>query len=164
MLSFAARERTPIGALMGSSETLSIPGTAEGAARAADAVRAWSDRHRLAADTRDRLLTVLDELLSNVVRHAVPRQPTAIEVTVSCDDGVLEARVADEAAPFNPLALPVPDTTSPLDTRQPGGLGVALVRALSDGVRYERAGNRNEVTVSWRLTHDPRDERPERDS
>jgi serine/threonine-protein kinase RsbW len=149
---------------MGSSEILSVPGTAEGAARAAEAVRAWSDRQPLSADTRDRLLTVLDELLSNVVRHAAAQQPTPIEVKVSCGDGTLEARVADEAAPFNPLLLPAPDTTSPLDRRRPGGLGVALVKALSDGVRYERAGNRNEITVYWRLTDDRRGDRPERTS
>ena len=147
---------------MDSSETLSVPGTADGAARVAEAVRAWSNGQDLSADTRDRLLTVLDELLSNVVRHAAPQQPTPIEVKVSCGDGTLEARVSDEAAPFNPLLLPGPDTTSPLDSRQPGGLGVALVKALSDDVRYERAGHRNEVTVSWRLTGDRRGTRPER--
>jgi serine/threonine-protein kinase RsbW len=70
---------------------------------------------------------------------------------VRCEPGRLEARVADEAAPFNPLLLPPPDTTTPLELRQPGGLGIALVKALSDTVEYARANNRNQVTVSWRL-------------
>jgi anti-sigma regulatory factor (Ser/Thr protein kinase) len=136
---------------MAAMETLSVPATMEGVATATDSVRAWSEHQHLDSDTRKRLLTVLDELLSNVVRHGLNGQSGTIEVTVRCEADRLEARVIDEAAPFNPLQLPPPDTTAPLEERQLGGLGIALVRALSDAVEYERANNRNQVTVSWRL-------------
>jgi serine/threonine-protein kinase RsbW len=136
---------------MAASETLSVPATVEGVATATDSVRVWSEGQRIDSDTRKRLLTVLDELLSNVVRHGMNGRSGTIEVMVRCEAGRLEARVADESAPFNPLLLPPPDTTAPLQERQPGGLGIALVKALSDAVEYERANNRNQVTVSWRL-------------
>ena len=136
---------------MAASETLTVPATMDGVANATDSVRVWSESQRIDSDTRKRLLTVLDELLSNVVRHGMDGRAGTIEVRVVCEAGRLEARVADEAAPFNPLLLPPPDTTAPLDLRQPGGLGIALVKALSDAVKYERANNRNQVTVSWRL-------------
>ena len=136
---------------MSESETLVVPATLDGLASASDAIRSWSELQQVDGDTLKRLLTVLDELLSNVVRHGVQDGTGSIEVKVSCHDGLLEAQVTDEAAPFNPLLQPAPDTTAPLEHRQPGGLGIALVKALSDGVRYERTGNRNQLTVSWRL-------------
>jgi serine/threonine-protein kinase RsbW len=136
---------------MSPSATLVVPPTLDGLASASDAVRSWSERQAVDADTVKRLLTVLDELLSNVVRHGDLDGAGTIEVKVSCRDGLLEAQVSDEAAPFNPLLQPPPDTTTPLEQRRPGGLGIALVKALSDGVRYERRDNRNQLTVSWRL-------------
>jgi serine/threonine-protein kinase RsbW len=140
---------------MAATETLSVPATMDGVVTATDSVRAWLEHQTLDSDTRKRLLTVLDELLSNVVRHAANGETGTIEVRVLCEAGRLEARVTDEAAPFNPLLLPPPDTTAPLEERQLGGLGIALVRALSDAVEYERANDRNHVTVSWRLDGSP---------
>ena len=145
---------------MDQTATLSVPATPAGIGQAAEALRAWSDRQGLAVAARDRLLTVLDEVLSNIARHSLrgptgPTGPTGqvgwIEVHVACRDGVLEARVVDQAAPFNPLLVPPPDTSRPLCERTPGGLGIALVRALTDDVRYERAGDRNHLTMTWRL-------------
>ena len=136
---------------MSASETLVVPATLDGLASASDAIRTWSELQEVDADTLKRLLTVLDELLSNVIRHGVQDGSGSIEVKVSCKDGLLQAQVTDQAAPFNPLLQPAPDTTGSLEQRRPGGLGIALVKALSDGVHYERAGDRNQLTVSWHL-------------
>ena len=136
---------------MGETATLSVPATPAGIGQAADALCAWCERQGLAVAARDRLLTVLDEVLSNIARHGLGGQAGSIEIQVACRGGVLEARVLDEAGPFNPLLMPAPDTTRSLDERAPGGLGIALVRALSDDVRYERAGDRNQLTMTWRL-------------
>src|SRR5947207_5237565 len=42
----------------------------------------------------------------------------------------LEVVITDDAAPFNPLEAPTPDTTSSLDDRAVGGLGLMLVKEL----------------------------------
>jgi anti-sigma regulatory factor (Ser/Thr protein kinase) len=136
---------------MDQNAKLSVPATSVGIGQAVESLRTWCERQGLPGAARDRLLTVLDELLSNVARHGMRGQTGSIEVHLACRDGVLEARVVDEAAPFNPLLLPPPDTSRPLEERAPGGLGIALVRALADDVRYERTGHRNQVTVTWRL-------------
>ena len=51
--------------------------------------------------------------------------------------------VSDTANAFDPLSLPSPDLTLPLEQRKPGGLGVMLVRKLMDEVHYERRDGRN---------------------
>jgi serine/threonine-protein kinase RsbW len=133
------------------SQTLAVEGTPAGVRKAVDALQAWSDRERLSDAARRRLLTALDEILSNVVRHGLGNRPGVIEVTVSHKGAVLQAEVADPAPPFNPLLAPPPDTSSPLEERQPGGLGIALVRALTDELAYERRDDRNRLTMTWRV-------------
>jgi serine/threonine-protein kinase RsbW len=131
--------------------TLAVEGTPAGIRKAVDDLQAWSDRERLSDAARRRLLTALDEILSNVVRHGLGDHPGLIEVTVSHDGDVLQAEVADDARPFNPLLAPPPDTSAPLEVRQPGGLGIALVRALTDELTYERRDDRNRLTMTWRV-------------
>lgn len=133
------------------SQTLAVEGTQAGIQKAVDALQAWSDGERLSDAARRRLLTALDEILSNVVRHGLAERPGLIEVTLSREGDVLKAEVADDARPFNPLLAPAPDTTSPLEVRQPGGLGIALVRALTDEMEYERRDDRNRLIMTWRV-------------
>ena len=74
-----------------------------------------------------------------------------IDVTLSREGDSVRAEVADDASPFNPLLAPSPDISAALDARQPGGLGIALVRGLTDDVRYERRGGHNRLTLTWRV-------------
>ena len=74
-----------------------------------------------------------------------------IDLEFSRHAGVIAIVVSDGAAPFNPLLAPAPDTTAPVELRQVGGLGIALVRALVDDVCYERREDRNHLTIIWKL-------------
>ena len=51
----------------------------------------------------------------------------------------------------DPSQAPAPDTTSPLESRRPGGLGVQFAESLLDGLSYERRGEENHVRLTWRL-------------
>ena len=131
--------------------TFSLPGTVAGVREAVDALDAWSGLERLPDDARRRLLTAFDEILSNVVRHGLRDQTGVIEVTISRDGALCGPMLTDDAGPFNPLLMAAPDTGAALDERQPGGLGIALVRALTDDVSYERRDDRNRLTMTWRV-------------
>ena len=54
---------------------------------------------------------------------------------------------------FNPLLAPRPDTTSALLDRQPGGLGLLLVRRLMDETLYERRNDRNHLLLKCGPDH-----------
>ena len=58
----------------------------------------------------------------------------------------LMVTVSDDGVAFNPLAVPPPDTTLPLEERELGGLGIHLVRNLTDEATYGRLGGRNVIT------------------
>jgi anti-sigma regulatory factor (Ser/Thr protein kinase) len=98
-----------------------------------------------------RVLTALDEVVSNVVRHAYGGAAGSFQVAAALDPGTLVVEVTDGAPPFDPLDRPAPDTSAPLESRQVGGLGIALVRALADDVRYERREGENRLTMVWRV-------------
>ncbi|HZH05294.1 MAG TPA: ATP-binding protein, partial [Lautropia sp.] len=58
---------------------------------------------------------------------------------------LVEVTITDQGKPFDPLSLPVPDQTGPLDDLPIGGLGVHLIRKLSDTQRYLRDPERGNV-------------------
>jgi serine/threonine-protein kinase RsbW len=137
---------------MNGRETLSVPGTILGIQEAVDALEAWVGREGVPGADRRRLLTALDEVLSNVVRHGWQGQPGTIDVTFAREAGTVRVEVSDSGAPFNPLLSAAPDTSAPLEHRAVGGLGITLVRALAHELHYERRDERNCLTMTWRIS------------
>ena len=60
-------------------------------------------------------------------------------------------KVSDEGIPFNPFALSKPDTSLGIDDREIGGLGVTLVREMTDSQEYDRLSGRNVITLGIEL-------------
>ena len=103
----------------------------------------------LSDDLRRRFLVALDEVLSNVARHGGPSGgPVQVDFKLTGDR--LTVTVEDDAPPFNPLDAPPADTSSPLEQRKAGGVGIELVRTLLESVRYEHTGGRNRLTLTDR--------------
>jgi serine/threonine-protein kinase RsbW len=85
-----------------------------------------------------------EELLVNVINYAYPDKNGEIEITCTPKQAKgLEVKIADSGIPFNPLSQPQPDTKSPLEKRNIGGLGIHLVRNMMDEVNYKRQEERN---------------------
>jgi serine/threonine-protein kinase RsbW len=97
------------------------------------------------------LQVALDEILSNIVHHATAGQEAGfIDIAVALRDDAVELMVSDDGPAFDPLQLPEPRVSAPLEDRGPGGLGVHLVRRLMDRVEYRRDGGRNCLVMTWR--------------
>jgi len=95
----------------------------------------------------------LDEIVTNVITHGYDdhdRHDIQIRLTVQGDEVVTE--VEDDGRPFNPLELPDADTTSSLEDRPVGGLGIHLVKCLMDHVEYRRTEGRNLLITRKKMT------------
>ena len=96
-----------------------------------------------------RLRVALDEIVANIVTHGRPSSQhpgRGMDLWFRAEPGAVEITVADDGPAFNPLLQPEPDVTSPLRARQPGGLGITLVKSLMDRVDYEWT-DRNVLTI-----------------
>jgi anti-sigma regulatory factor (Ser/Thr protein kinase) len=117
----------------------------------AEALDAFCEAERLPHDVAWRLRVALDEIVANIVSHgAAGAKSGAIDVWFTRDGDTVEVRIADDGVPFDPLMRPAPQVTAPLEDRRPGGLGIVLVKALMDDVRYERT-SRNILILRKRL-------------
>lgn len=102
------------------------------------------------ADARiARLELAVEEALVNVVNYAYGDRTQAgtVQCRVAVQAEGLRVEIADEGPPFDPLARPDPDTALDLDQREPGGLGILLIKSLASKVAYRREGDRNVLRI-----------------
>ena len=106
-------------------------------------------RASLAAETRNDLQVVLDEVCSNVFKHAYAAPGGTLRLIACRLPDAIELTFIDQGRAFDPLSLPAPDLTLPLDERPLGGLGIHLVRQMTDLQSYRHSpveGNRLSLT------------------
>lgn len=104
----------------------------------------------------DRLELCLNEVLANLIEHggaAVASHPIKLELGVSALPGgfALQLMVADRGAPFDSGQASLRPLSGSLEQASPGGLGLRLVQAFSDGLDYRVLEGRNElrITMHW---------------
>ena len=90
----------------------------------------------------------LEELITNCVKYGYDDDAEhIIEIELGFSDSKLVLTVEDDGHPFNPLDLPEPDTNLPVEDRPIGGLGIHLLRKMSDRMEYTRLENKNRLTL-----------------
>ncbi len=100
------------------------------------------------ASSFEEIPVVIEECLSNVIRHAFPAdEPHEIVLHSGIVGGAFLAVIEDDGAPFDPLAKRKVILDSVLEEREIGGLGIHLVKRLSDSVDYERRNGKNLLRI-----------------
>jgi anti-sigma regulatory factor (Ser/Thr protein kinase) len=90
----------------------------------------------------------IEELVTNCIKYGYDDSAEhLIEIELKLSDAQLEITVTDDGHPFNPLELPEPNTNLPMEERPIGGLGIHLLRKMSDAMDYSRAEGRNRLTL-----------------
>lgn len=130
------------------SSTFVVPNDAGAIPGVLAQVEAFCDRHAIAREEVEGIDVAIDEILSNAIAYAF-RDGHAHEifVTATAEPGRLVIEISDDGAPFDPLAVPPPDLSADIETRQVGGLGMHFVRSLLDDVVYERVNGWNVLTL-----------------
>ena len=91
---------------------------------------------------------VLEEIVLNIIRHVqAGPEGTTLELTVTVEAGRVELCFTDPGPPFDPTRHPSPPLPGRLEEAQPGGLGIHLVRRMTQGLTYTRDGDRNCLRV-----------------
>jgi anti-sigma regulatory factor (Ser/Thr protein kinase) len=95
--------------------------------------------------------TAIEELGTNAIKYAFDASGTGT-ITIEASATAKSARLLmeDDGNPFNPTEAPVPQMARSLEEMPVGGLGIHLVRTLTDGFSYQRINHRNQMMV-WIL-------------
>jgi len=95
---------------------------------------------------------VTEEALVNIFQHAYLEGESG-DVEIHCEGGgggVLILTLRDTGNPFEIQTFPQPNLKAPVSERKIGGLGVFLIRKLTDNLEYRREGNQNVLTLAFR--------------
>src|SRR5580700_3766448 len=113
-------------------------------------VAAFVKEHGIPADEVSRILILLEELITNLMKYGYPDRPECgrAEIILALNDGRLEIEFIDDGCAFDPFAAPPPNLEAPLDSRTPGGLGLHILRSLTDEAHYERRNGNNVMRLS----------------
>lgn len=123
--------------------------------RVAETLDVFCAEQQLPDEVAWRLRVALDEIVANIVAHGSGGDGgRMLDVWFRREGDLVEITVADDGPPFDPLSRPAPDVTLPLEARQPGGLGIALVKSLMDDVLYTRT-TRNVLTIRKHIDATP---------
>lgn len=108
-------------------------------------VRTFVDGHALGERTRYVLELVLEEILSNAVRHVSGHERRGVAVTVTIRGPAVSLEFEDRGRPFDPTDEAEQRLGQPGDEH--GGFGLHLVRGFVDGWEYDHRDGANRLTV-----------------
>ena len=137
--------------------TITIPSST----RYLEDVRRFVERHALAADFADDIVTALqiavDEACANVIEHAYRGDDAnSIEVDIIIKPDRLTVRIRDEGAAFDSTYYEEPNIFEFAHRRKSGGFGVKMIHKLMDHVEYRTRGRSNECCMTkYRDNHTP---------
>ena len=114
----------------------------------------WMLLHEVDKSAAYKLRFAMEEIASNAVYYGFPTGSSGtvtVRVTADADLPVYSLEILDDGEAFNPLEeTPEADPDLLLDEREIGGLGVFLVKNLSDDCHYQRVNGWNHLTMSIR--------------
>jgi anti-sigma regulatory factor (Ser/Thr protein kinase) len=91
----------------------------------------------------------VNEACTNIIQYAYSGgSDESIVILFSMPGRDLEIEIRDWGKPFDPEAIPQPDTTSGLFERKVGGMGIFLMKNMMNDVKYVfHAGKYNELRM-----------------
>lgn len=134
---------------MGDSVRIEVRNARDAIAPASEAAESWLGQHQVGPEASYLVLLAIEELVTNCIKYAYDDAGEhIITILLSIADGTLKMEVIDDGHPFDPLTAPEPDLALDLKDREQGGLGIFMLRQLSDGMAYERRDGTNRLTLT----------------
>jgi serine/threonine-protein kinase RsbW len=127
---------------------LTVPGTLDALKPVRDYVINATTKAGLNKVLANRLRLAVDEIVTNAIVHGYDEAGLDgdIRIEAMLDDDQLTIVVEDTGPYYDPTQHDMPteeDLSSPLDTRDIGGLGIYLAVSSIDRFRFERVNDRN---------------------
>jgi len=95
------------------------------------------------------LETVLEEVFMNITLHS---GATVAQIDVVQENEEIVLRFSDNGTPYNPLLRDDPDVTLSAQERSIGGLGILMIKRMTDRQTYTYADGHNLLTLYKRVS------------
>lgn len=86
------------------------------------------------------LRLAVEEAVANVINYG---QATTITLQTTVEHDRLVLTIDDDGLPFDPTQDSSTDLSVPADQRPPGGLGIIMMRQMTDSMSYRRINGHN---------------------
>ena len=115
-----------------------------------------SEEINLPLNIKYQLDVILDEIVTNIISYGYnDKEEHKIKLSVKYKDKLMTMEIEDDGINFNPLELPPPDITIPLEDRPIGGLGIHIVKNLVKNIDYKRENNKNRLIMEIEIKDNP---------
>ena len=129
-----------------------VAAKAENLEQIRDFAATYARRNKFSRKEVNRLKVSIDEICSNIVRHAYEGMERGdIQVRIERRKKRVRVTIIDTGIEFDPLTIEAPDLGRYVQERRSGGVGFHLVKKLNDEVLYERVGNKNVITIQRKI-------------
>ena len=106
-------------------------------------------QNKMPKQLADEVLLVAEELLVNTISYGYrDERQHNIDIKLNLYREQLSVTVTDDGSPFNPLEQPAPELGLPTEQASIGGLGIPLIRNLSDHQHYQHKNGYNIFSFS----------------
>ncbi len=130
--------------ISGDAMILELENKIEEISRLSAELESFIEKEGLPPKTGLNLNLVLEELITNTIMYGYENdQAHLIKVFIERDGDTLKVSLEDDGVAFNPLEKEPPEMSTELDDLTPGGLGIHLVKNLTDKLDYQRKDGKN---------------------
>ena len=110
-------------------------------------------RNKMSPKITTPICMAFDDLLSNIISYGYTDDSQhVIGIKVSLVNDSVVVVITDDGLPFNPFTRESPDTDLSLEEREIGGLGIFLVKNVTDEAYYKRHVDKNVITLVKKIT------------
>jgi serine/threonine-protein kinase RsbW len=116
--------------------------------RVAQFIEEISEELHLDMEMQMNLNLVMEEMVSNVIFYAYPKdEDSEIELLAKCDGKKLTFVLSDQGKEFDPTAKEDADPDVNPAERDIGGMGIFIVKNIMNHVTYQRLEGKNLLTM-----------------
>jgi serine/threonine-protein kinase RsbW len=135
--------------------TLNVPSSTENLAMIRDFVASIGSKAGFDENEVARITLAVDEACANVIEHAYSSDDThLVTIRATLDSSDLVFDIIDNGRGFIAAEITQLDVDELIRQRKSGGLGLRLIRAVMDDVKYQiTPGEKNELRMVKRLKH-----------
>jgi anti-sigma regulatory factor (Ser/Thr protein kinase) len=133
-------------------KALKLPAKIDQLSKALSFAANYAEAHGFSTDRILPIEVVLEEAFVNICLYAYDHKNGEVEIICRSNSNPqgITVEIVDSGKLFNPLANgPITDQTSDVSRRRIGGLGILMLRQMTDEVFYTRSTETNHLTLTF---------------